>query len=79
MTVRSATLRELKRLDSVDSVEGQAALRLAEALDSGKSIMAAAGNERQLLVTLDELRRRKPAVKSKLEELRERRAGSQSA
>ena len=63
----------------VDSVEGQAALRLAEALDSGKSIMAAAANERQLLATMEELRRRRPAVKSKLEELRERRAGRQPA
>src|SRR5205823_5395638 len=52
----ASTRMELTRLGALSSPEGQAALRLAEALDSGRSVMAAAANAKQLLAIVDTVR-----------------------
>jgi hypothetical protein len=78
-TVADATRAELERLKVLDTVEGQAALRLAEALDSGRSIMAAAATVKELRSTMDVLRDRTPKAKDSVDEFSARRAARRAA
>lgn len=74
MNVRDATVAELAAMKAADTPEGQSALRLAEALDSGTALVAAPAMAKQLLAVLDVLRDRRPVVKSDLDKIRDRRA-----
>jgi hypothetical protein len=78
--VLSATQRDLKALGASDSPEGQIALTMARALDSGRSLMAAPAMAKQLEATLDKIRSRAPkqgdAVDDVLAAAREKRAAN---
>lgn len=78
-TCLTATRSELERLNAMASPEAQVALALAEILDSGRSLMAAAANAKQLLAVLDAVRERSPKAKDSVDDFTARRAARRSA
>jgi hypothetical protein len=64
---------ELEQMGLLDSAEGTVALALAGILDEQKGAVGAAATADRLLRVMDGLRKRRPAVKTPLDELRERR------
>lgn len=75
----AATRAELQRLGAADGVEGQAALALAAAIDSGRSLMAAPAMVKELRATLDVLRDRIPKAEDTTDEFAARRAARRKA
>lgn len=75
----SSTRSELERLNASDTPEGQAALALAAAVDSGRSLMAAPAMVKELRATLDALREQSPKVKDGVDEFTARRTSRRSA
>jgi hypothetical protein len=73
-TCHSATETVLTELGSLDTPEGQACLALADAIDSGRALMAAPAMVKELRSTLDALRERAPKVKDSVDEFSARRA-----
>lgn len=74
-----ATQEELERLRALDTVEGQSALALARAIDSGRSVMAAAATVKELRATMDVLRERTPKVEDTVDDFTARRAARLAA
>jgi hypothetical protein len=72
--VAAAHRAELQRMGLAESSEGSVALALAALLDEQKGAMGAAATAARLLALMEDLRKRRPAVRSPLDELRERRA-----
>jgi hypothetical protein len=70
---RESTLAELQALNAVDTAEGQAALALAAAVDSGRSLMAAPAMVRELRSTLQSLRERSPKAEDGVDDFSKRR------
>jgi hypothetical protein len=70
---RESTLAELEALNAVDTAEGQAALALAAAVDSGRSLMAAPAMVRELRSTLQSLRERSPKAEDGVDDFSKRR------
>ncbi len=56
MAVFDVTEAELGRLDALETVEGQIALRLASKLDDARNDMATAGNARELRMVMGLIR-----------------------
>lgn len=73
------TRATLVDLDQLQSPEGQGALALAAALDSGRALMAAPAMLKELRATLDVLRERKPKVGDSVDEFAARRAARRAA
>jgi hypothetical protein len=65
---------ELEQLGLADSAEGAVVLALAGILDDQKGAVGAAATADRLDRLMDRLRKRRPSVKTPLDELRERRA-----
>lgn len=76
---QASTRAELERLGMLASPEGQGALALAAALDSGRSLMAAPAMLKELRATLDALRERTPKAKDVTDEFTARRAARREA
>jgi hypothetical protein len=74
-----ATQAELTKLNALDSVEGQSALALAAAIDSGRALMAAPSMVKELRSTLDVLRERTPKAKDTVDDFSARRAARLAA
>lgn len=72
--VASQTRTDLATLDQLETTEGQVALALAGLLDEQKGAMGAAGTADRLLKIMDALRKQRPAAKTPLDLMRERRA-----
>lgn len=70
----AATRVQLEQLSALDTPEGQAALALAAAVDSGRSLMAAPAMVKELRATLDALRERTPKTGDSVDEFTARRA-----
>jgi hypothetical protein len=66
-------------LGALSTPEGQAAVALAAAIDSGRALMAAPAMVKELRATLDELRERAPKVKDSVDEFSARRAARRAA
>ena len=77
--VEKATRSELERLNGLNRPEGQAALALARAVDSGKSLMASPAMVKELRATLDVLREAAPKVKDGIDDIAARRAARLAA
>lgn len=75
---RSATKAELESLNALSTPEGQSALALATAIDSGRALMAAPAMVKELRATLQALRERTPKAEDSVDDfsarLRARRA-----
>jgi hypothetical protein len=69
-----ATEAELQKLGARDTVEGQSALALAAAIDSGRALMAAPSMVKELRATLEVLRERTPKAKDTVDDFSARRA-----
>lgn len=78
MSTLEAVKRDLERLSALESPEGQAALALAEAIDSGRALMAQPAMVKELRSTLAELRERAPKKKDSVDEFSARRAARKS-
>jgi len=76
---RAATLAELETLGTVGTPEGQSALALAAAIDSGRSLMAAPAMVKELRATLQALRERTPRVEDSVDVFAARRAARRAA
>jgi hypothetical protein len=74
-----ATEAELQQLNALDTVEGQCALSLARAIDSGRALMAAPSMVKELRATLDVLRERTPKAKDTVDDFSARRAARRAA
>lgn len=72
--VEKATQGELESLKALDRPEAQAALALARAVDSGKSLMAAPAMVKELRASLAVLRDAAPKVKDGIDDIAARRA-----
>ena len=72
--VEEATWTALEALGAISLPEGQAALALARAVDSGKSLMAAPAMVKELRATLDGLREKTPQAKDGIDDIAARRA-----
>jgi hypothetical protein len=79
MTAHDSTFSELTALKAVDTVEGQSALALAEAIDSGRSLMAAPAMVKELRATMQALRDRTPKAEDSVDEFAERRRARRAA
>jgi hypothetical protein len=66
-------------LNAVDTVEGQLALALADAVDHPRAGMAMAGDAKELRAVVAALRDRTPVKADPLDELNARRANRGSA
>lgn len=77
--VQASTRAELERLGMLDSPEGQGALAMAAALDSGRSLMAAPAMLTALRAAMDALRERTPKAKDRTDEFTARRAARRAA
>jgi hypothetical protein len=75
----ASTLAELEAMNAVDTAEGQGALALAAALDSGRSLMAAPAMLKELRATLQALRERTPKAKDSVDDFSARRAARRAA
>jgi hypothetical protein len=75
----ASTLAELEAMNAVDTAEGQGALALAAALDSGRSLMAAPAMLKELRATLQALRERTPKAKDSVDDESARRAARRAA
>ena len=73
MSCAGTTADELERLDAVSTPEGQAALALARAIDSGRSLMALPAMTKQLSELMTGIRSRERRESDSVDELRERR------
>lgn len=73
------TLAELEELGAVDTPEGQAAIALAAAIDSGRALMAAPAMVKELRSTLDALRERTPKAEDDVDDFTARRAARLAA
>lgn len=71
---QAETSSTLTALGALRTPEGQAAVALAAAIDSGRALMAAPAMVKELRATLDELRERAPKVKDSVDEFSARRA-----
>lgn len=78
-TCRAATLAELQSMGAVGTPEGQSALALAAAIDSGRSLMAAPAMVKELRATLQSLRERTPKAKDSVDDFTARRAARRAA
>ena len=78
-TCLSTTTTELKRLGLTATPEGQAALALARAIDSQRSLMALPAMVARLAETLEMLRNREAKGSDSVDELRTRRDAKVSA
>ena len=76
---RASTQAELEALGAVNTVEGQSALALAAAVDSGRSLMAAPAMVKELRATMDALRERTPKAKDSVDDFSARRAARRAA
>ena len=76
---RSATKAELETLNAVQTPEGQSALALASAIDSGRSLMAAPAMVKELRATLQALRDRTPKAEDSVDEFSAKRAARRAA
>jgi hypothetical protein len=76
MSVYAVTLSELEGMGAVETVEGQGLLVLARNVDESRNKMAVQGDFARLLSVLEELRRRRPVQKTRLDVIRERRAAA---
>ena len=76
---RESTQAELADLNAVETPEGQAALALASAIDSGRSLMAAPAMVKELRATLQALRDRTPKAKDSVDDFTARRAARLAA
>jgi hypothetical protein len=70
---RSVTLTELEALGAVQTSEGQSALALAAAIDSGRSLMAVPAMVKELRSTMDALRERTPKAEDGVDDFSKRR------
>lgn len=73
------TVAELEQLGALETPEGQAAVALAAAIDSGRSLMAIPAMVTVLRATLDALRERKPKAKDTTDEFSARRKARRDA
>lgn len=78
-TCSAATRTALEALAQLESPEGQAALALAAAIDSGTSLMAVPAMVKELRATLDALREITPKAEDGVDEFSARRAARRSA
>lgn len=76
---RESTQTELVSMSAVDTVEGQSALALAAAIDSGRSLMAAPAMVKELRSTMQALRERTPKAKDSVDDFTARRAARLAA
>jgi len=70
---RESTQAELTTMNATDTPEGQAALALAAAIDSGRSLMAAPAMVKELRSTLQALRERTPKAEDGVDDFTKRR------
>lgn len=70
---RAATLTELQELNAAETADGQAALALAAAIDSGRSLMAVPAMVKELRATLQALRERTPKAEDGVDDFTRRR------
>lgn len=76
---RTATRQALTDLGVLEEPEGQAALALAAAIDSGRALMAAPAMVTVLAATLERLRERTPKSKDATDEFAARREARRRA
>jgi hypothetical protein len=76
---QESTRAELDRLRATDTPEGQSAMALAAAIDSGRSLMALPAMTDALARRLDELRERIPKAKDTTDEFAARREARRRA
>lgn len=76
---RDATQTELESLSAINTPEGQSALALAAAIDSGRSLMAAPAMVKELRATLQALRERTPKAKDSVDDFTARRTARRAA
>lgn len=74
-----ATAGELDDLKAVGTVEGQSALALAAAIDSGRSLMAAPAMVKELRATMQAIRERTPKAEDSVDEFSAARAARRAA
>jgi hypothetical protein len=74
-----ATQSELETLSALDTVEGQSALALAAAVDSGRSLMAAPAMVKELRATMQAIRERTPKAEDSVDEFSAKRAARRAA
>jgi hypothetical protein len=82
MSCSDATLTRLESLNAVETPDGQAALALAAAIDSGRSLMAAPAMVKELRATLAAVEERAPKAGDSVDEFtaaRERRRAKRSS
>lgn len=70
---KAQTVAELEELGAVDTPEGQAAIALAAAIDSGRALMAAPAMVKELRSTLESLRERTPKAEDDVDEFTAKR------
>jgi hypothetical protein len=75
MAVGDQVRAELERLNALETVEGEIALRLAEQLDAPRNGMAVAGDAKELRVVMATIRERQPVKADPIDELNARRQG----
>jgi hypothetical protein len=76
---QDATRAELEALRAVETVEGQSALALAAAVDSGRSLMAAPAMVKELRATMQAIRERTPKAEDSVDEFSAKRAARRAA
>jgi hypothetical protein len=76
---RDATQSELEQLKALGTVEGQSALALAAAIDSGRSLMAAPAMVKELRATMQAIRERTPKAEDSVDEFSAKRAARRAA
>lgn len=78
-TCYAAVLAELKAMDAIGKPEGQSALALAKAIDTGRSLMAAPAMVKELRATLESLRENMPRAGDGVDEFAARRLARRAA
>lgn len=79
MATLDAVRAELARLNATDTVEGQIALCLADAVDNPRAGMATAGDAKELRAVIATIRDRTPVKADPVDELNARRASRGAA